>query len=355
MPRKFHVQLNAEICKASEKGDVWEIFKLVEQFFQCMNPVNLSTSLHRIAVAADKSRVRLDVSTHPLLADILKRINRELNVQYSSLSAAGAPHASCTPVRECSLYKPRCLATIAWACAKLQIKDDEFFHHVALVAKPIIQGFKTSELAKLVWALAKSRVLEEELMEAAFEYISTNRQAFAPVCLASLAWASAWTLVTFQWQPSQELIEIVVSTFTSKIDRAGPQEIANVCWALATARAARPEASLPMVFAEAFEIMGTFASNRLESFAVQELCSMSWAFGRVGYPHKKMITALAELLAKRERLPFTFHAQGLANILWAMAKMSAIITDLADIALVKEVALALLPACVRMVPRLKAL
>jgi len=45
----------------------------------------------------------------------------------------------------------------------------------------------------------------------------------------------------------------------------------------------------------------------------------------------------------------------LANILWAMAKMSAIMTDLADIALVKEAALALLPACVRMVPRLKAL
>jgi len=151
------------------------------------------------------------------------------------------------------------------------------------------------------------------------------------------------------------LMKVVVSTFTSKIDRAGPQEIANVCWALATARAARPSASLPLEFAEAFEIMGTSASSRLDTFAVQELCSMSWAFGRIGYPHKRMLTALAALLAKHEGLPFTFHAQGLANILWAMAKMSAIMTDMADLALAKEVALALLPACVRMVPRLKAL
>jgi len=344
----FHVWLNKRICRVSDKGDVGDIFKLMEEFFPRMNSVNMSTALHRIAVSANRTGAWLDQSNNALLRQVLQRVDGELAVLHLCHSTGAHKPA-------CGTYRPRCLATIAWACAKLQSHDKKLFRHIALVATPIVPEFKTIELAKLIWAFAKSRILEEELMEASSAFISATRGSFSPVCLASLAWASAWTFVTFQWQPSQELMNIVVEAFISRITCTGSQEIANVCWALATAKVARQGANLPFEFAEAFDIMGTSASSRIGDFAAQELCIMTWAFARVSYPHIKMLNALAALLTQHQGLTFTFHPQGLANMLWAMAKMSAMMSDMAASSTVKEIALALLPACVRVVPRLKML
>jgi len=323
-----NVRLNAKICQVSDKGTIGDLLGLVSVHLVEMNCVNLTTLLHRVARMAKKTQSISVVAEHTnfklirarIESELLEQTRQQLNIPPQSV-VFNAPGAKTDSL-------PRCWATIAWCYATLQVCDVKAYECIAHLATAHLTGFKTFELANLLWGFAKVGLPAPRLFEEAAKHIPSMSMLFSPVSISTIVWA----YVTLLSRPPAALLKRLASTFLERIEDAESQEIANMCWSLATAKMAKPHV---------FQMLGHAAVQKLRSFNVQELANTAWAFSRAGLRHNDFFTALRQLFAEREgSLAPKFHAQGLANLLWALAKQVALGVPCS---MVFSVAVALLP------------
>lgn len=318
-----NVRLNAKICQVADKGNIWELLELARTHSLEMNYVNLSTFLHRVARLSKQTNMVQAVSGYPLLALICTKVESELAVQEAALS------------QQCMLAEnqdslPRCWSTIAWSYATLQFHDQAVFMRLAKLSEACITAFKPLELGNLLWAFAKVHEPAQGLFDAATRHIPTQLSKFTPVSLSAVTWAYA----TLQPKPPVALLKSISQAFVEQIQNAQSQEIANMCWALATANVVKPHV---------FEKLGAAALGKLLSFNVQEIANTVWAFSRAGLVHMQLFEALRDLLKQGSSLVLAFHGQALANTMWALSKQY----KMSGHALFPSIAAILLPACCR--------
>jgi hypothetical protein len=326
----FHcrnVRLNAKICQISDKGNLWELLDLVETCHLEMNIVNLSTIVHRAARLAKKGNTVRALSGHPQLARIRTRVHSELQMhERGEATIVSIPGQS--DKEQDSL--PRCLATIAWSYATLQVYDAVSFQLMANVAIPILETFKVFELTNLLWAFAKVQVRASRLFQAAMLHISSEASNLTPVSLSMVTWA----YVQAYPQVPATLLKTMAHAFVEMLQYAKSQEISNMCWALATAKLTKPQV---------FERLGNEAATKLRSFNIQELSNTCWAFSRAGQVHSSLFSAVADLFVEKPALAFNFHGQALANMMWALAKQVALRGG--NTSQFQSIAVCLMPAC----------
>lgn len=324
-----NVRLNAKICQVSDKGDIWELLDLPGFHLVEMNCVNLSTFLHRAARLAKRTNTVAAASRHPNLSSICAKVDSELAAQEVSMVHSGLGDQKDT--------LPRCWATLAWSYATLQVKAPHTCQRIARLSEKHMDSLKTFELANLLWAFAKMRMNVPGLFAEATRIVPKQVDEFSPVGLSTIAWAC----VTLQSHAPAALLKRLAAAFVRQIDKAGSQEIANMCWSLATAK---------VVQTPIFQALGQAALEKLHNFKLQELGNTAWAFSRAGVRHRELFQAFTQLFEKRPKLTFELHEQAIANLMWALTKQVACGSPLKE---ALPMARLLLPACCKALDRMK--
>jgi len=289
------IRLNRNICAAAERGDSAAILNLVQSHLADMSIVNLSTTWHCLArVLAEHSGGYLG-NVH--LATLQEQTRLEL-------------------LRQCTAYgteepHPRCVSTIAWSCAKLQLGDASLLSAVSAAAHRWLELFKPFELANVLWGFAKLQVEDAALFRTAHDHILENASQFSVRSLSMAAWAFA----TVRFKPCRGLMSTMADVFAAGLQEDGaanPVTVTNMSWALATARV--------QVKKEALLTIADAAVAALKNFKAHELSITLWAFARLNSGHDHFFSQAALLLCTSSHLREDIHSQGIANLLWAFAR-----------------------------------
>jgi hypothetical protein len=315
-PRKAvsHHWINKQITAASETGRLEELTSIVSNLLPQMNLVNLSTAIHRIAKLAGG----------PIHGQsVLFALTKSLCVELYQV-----------PI-ESTL--PQSLSNITWSLATLHINDAHLLDVIGNVSMSCMHFFKPFELSSLIWGFAKIGSEDggitciRTLFRAAADRTLDSIKCFTVRSLATIAWAFAKAR-----QHSARFFRLLAGEISLKVGDANSQEIANTAWAFGTA--GQREVKLFNCLAEA-------ALPALEHFKCQEISNLLWGFATKDFFHQALFEkALRVVQGKMSKglLP-----QHFANILWACARVRPRHPAL------RTAAVALLPACTRMLPEFK--
>merc|ERR1740138_944625 len=139
------------------------------------------------------------------------------------------------------------------------------------------------------------------------------------------------------------MLKTVSLAFVEQLPSAKSHEISNMCWALATAKVAKPQL---------FQRLGHEAAVKLRSFNIQELSNTCWAFSRAGQLHVELFEVVAEVLAEKPWIACQFNGQALANMMWALAKQATLAGG--RVSQLQSIAVYLMPVCLQAMRHLKA-
>lgn len=320
-----NVHLNLAICAAADTG-IEDLLQLIQSRRSEMNLVNFSTALHRLARLVEESKTN----------------NIQHDSRFQSL-LSGARSAINMKDSEC---KARCMSTIAWSSARLEVCDSQMMQDIADLSVPRIKEFKPHELGILLWSFAKLQIQQVHLFSTASDHIFKHLDEFGAPCLATVVWSFA----TAQMHSASNLVRKAADAFALRVKPNGvdkgeeaikPVALENMIWGLATLQVHIKRQSV-LAIVEA-------TVNALERFKVHEFTITLWAFARLGIYHERLFSKAADLV---QRLPIyrnKMHAQGIANLLWAFAKCAE--KDGID-QFVGAVSV-LLPTCKKLLPSLK--
>ncbi|KAH8073547.1 hypothetical protein JL721_2850 [Aureococcus anophagefferens] len=250
-------------------------------------------------------------------------------------------------------FKAQELANVAWAFATANLDEPELFAALAASATPRLSRFSAQELANTAWAFAKrlgpavgsapkngedaacrlARAMFAELCDeaclrfggGAYGPDGEPLDGFKPQELANVCWAmaTAGSAATGSGTAPAEAARIMDAPATQ------PQNLANICWAFAKSGCGSPDAVDAL-----FAAVGRSAVRRVDEFNAQELGNTAWAYATAGRDHPALFDAIAASAMPRVD---RFIAQNLANTVWAYATAGHARPDLFD-AVAREVA-----------------
>jgi len=292
-----------------------------------MSLVNLSTTWHCLA------RVLAEQGAHMVetrLAMLQEQTCSEL-LRHCALKGTEEPHS-------------RCVSTIAWSCAKLQLHDASLLSAVSAAAHRWLERFKPFELANVLWGFAKLQLEDDPLFRTAHDHILEHASQFSIRSLSMAAWAFA----TVRFRPCRSLMCKMADAFAAGLREdanTNPVTLTNMSWALATARV--------HVKKEALLTLADAAISALNSFKAHELSITLWAFARLNSGHDGLFSRAALLLCTSTHLRVDIHSQGIANILWAFAHHVLACRPNCCWHVSSKLLTELMPACLRLLPELR--
>lgn len=291
MPTINPWKVNRMIMAAAEAGDLHSFLAVIDQYLSQMNPVNLSTSIHRLAKFADEGpEVHLALVHSPVFEAVQKAIRPAL---INSKDTAGLP---------------QCISNITWSLAHLHIVDLELLELLCCRAISSMSGFKPYELSTLLWAFAKLGVVDSmaddlaDLFRVASHQIRGRLASFSFRSLANIAWAFATAK-----QRDAALFSDLAREMCSSVHAAKCQEIGNTIWAFAVA--GHRDCRLQHALAQA-------ALPLMNGFKAQEISNMLWGFATNGYWHEEVFVQSITMATRMELV-----SQHVANILWACVRV----------------------------------
>lgn len=322
------IRLNRNICAAADRGDSSAVLSFVHSHRADMSLVNLSTTWHCLA------RVLAEQGGH--LADAqIALLQEQTRLKLLRHSACGSEESH-----------PRCVSTIAWSCAKLQLGDAPLLSAVSAAALRWLQLFKPFELANVLWGFAKLQLEDEPLFRSAHDHILEHASQFSVRSLSMAAWAFA----TVRFRPCRGLMCKMADVFAAGLQREGaanPVTVTNMSWALATARI--------HVKKEALLTIADAAVSALKGFNAHELSITLWAFARLNVGHDGLFSRTAMLLSTSAHLRADIHSQGIANLLWAFARHAQACHPNSCWHVSSKLLTELAPTCLRLLPELRPL
>jgi len=106
---------------------------------------------------------------------------------------------------------------------------------MAQAAAPRLESFKPRDVATIAWAFATMFEINHSLMVAIFSSAQARISEFGPLDLASLAWSLA--AVGWSEPPLLDAISLAVQVgFGASRKRMGAQALSNIVWSFATLR-----------------------------------------------------------------------------------------------------------------------
>jgi len=321
------IRLNRNICAAGERGDVSTVLNLVHLHKEKASLVNLSTAWHCLA----RKEAEISGACQFSSLDVLQEHTRRRLLDCLA-------HGKEEP-------QPRCVSTIAWSCAKLQVTNTELLSVITNAALQWMTLFKPFELANVLWGMAKLQLgLADGFFSSAHDYIIEHASLFSTRSLSMVAWAFA----TIRFKSCRGLMYKMANAFASGLQDEGsvnPVTVTKMVWALATARVnVRKETLLHVADA---------AVGVLRAFKAPELSITLWAFARLSCCHERLFTQAAQLLCTSPHLQEDIHSQGIANLLWAFARHAQACYPDGQWHASSSVLTHLLPTCIRLLPNLR--
>ena len=255
-----------------------ELERVYKKHGHSFNNIHLVTTINRLAKIKGAKPYR---GFKPLVEDLVGRISS----QVSRLDA-------------------RSLANAAWACAKLEIKNEALVAAIAREVQGKIRDFDPQPLANTAWAYATLGVYNEALMSAIAGEAQAVIRKFSPQGLANTAWAYG-TLGVY----NKALMSAIAGEAQAVIRKFSPQGLANTAWAYAKLGVYNE----PLMSAIASE-----AQAVIRKFSPQELANTAWSYAKLGICDKTFMGELADAVCEKVN---DFDSQSLANTLLAYAKL----------------------------------
>jgi len=320
------LMLNREICSTADSGNFQGLLSIIQAKNGQMNLVNLSTALHRLTRLSTEEGFNFwDRHDRRILA-LKDRIRQHLERLLQQKDAE--PHA-------------RCLSTLAWAYGRLGECNPEVMKMVSELAERWLNFFKSFELSNLLWGFAKLQLGYLDLFRAAQGHVEARTHEFSTRSLSLVSWAFATATPNSCARCLRKCAEAFAATQSFTEEK--PVSLANLVWALATSGTHPRQESLNTI--------GRACAALLRNFKANELSITLWAFTRLGCFHEELFAAAAQRLCEEEGLRREIHAQGIANTLWAMARLSEVCKE-ETIPMLSHVLACLLPTCRRLLRRL---
>lgn len=169
IPDRVNVQLNQLIVHA---GAPERILQIVDENFDQLNVVNLTTALHRLASVSLVNK-KAGLRREPRFRRLVTRL---------SDTVRKAEPAS---------LKPQDLSNVVWALTKLGIQNGILFNLLADRILLRLDSFKPVNLSMTLWAFARSGIYDEKLLQAASTEVKKQLKDFEPQQVANTAWAMA--------------------------------------------------------------------------------------------------------------------------------------------------------------------
>jgi hypothetical protein len=221
---------------------------------------------------------------------------------------------------------------------------------VAKSSRDKIGVFREQELNNLAWSYARLGQWEEtELFEAIGREFSKPWRRFDGQDVGT----TLWSFATMEYVNNEIMLMIASRLRLNLIHTFKPQELSNVCWALATGGIVpkyidafdttlvspdkRPRSlkdisddPITMAFASAAQEL----MRRPEAFKTQEIKDILWAFSKIGMRHPALFKFVAEHLVGKEEAKVAegelhcgrgfseFSSQGKGNLIWSFAKQA---------------------------------
>lgn len=329
--------LNMVICKAADRGDMQSLLNLVAENHADMSCVNLSTAMHKLArFLKEDSRMMLpagDKRFEALHMQIRAELERQVQI---GLTRGG------TSMRQDDSL-PRCWSTLSWAYGTMQIRGldtSAIFDLITQLALAHLPAFKPLELTNLLWGFAKVRASSAALFKAAHKHILADLSPYSSSNLSTLVWA---TVTAQQHEPA--LVQRLVEEFAVRLPTSDvkPVELTNLMWGLATAKL-HPKAHV-------LDEVGKRALQLISEFKLQELSITCWAFSRLNARYDRFFAGAVLHLRSSPKLLQQIHPQGMANLLWAFEKQTAIGSSAAEHLIAALTAL--IPRCASLLKQFK--
>lgn len=329
------------ICEASDRSDIFELLGSVTKYQGELTWANLILLLQNVAKLAKARGIVEAIGCNSHLALLRDLISVELEHQEMKLKRTEGTDKSSlvggTDTNNNSSALHRGWSTIAWSYATLQVHDMPSFGRIAYLATSSVRGFRPVELSNLLWAFAKVNFPAPSLFYTAGRSVIVQLHRYSVGGLSTLAWA----FVTMQPHPPAALLKRLSEVFVGQVDKAESREIANMCWALASAKVVRPHI---------FKQLGDAIVTKIATFNSQELSTSAWAFSRARVRHVGFFEAVEQLFASDKEAAARIHDQGLANLLWALVRQLSLGLSLYTVANIMH---ELLPPCCEVLDRLK--
>lgn len=325
--RRSALQLNRAICNAA-KGSAEEILHLVHSKESLMNLVNISTALHRLARLETDSLSEASAvprcTSDPRFQLLLASAKSEITHKHEEVTA-------------------RCLSSIGWACARLQVHDPNMMQTIGDLSVSKLEDFKPFELVILIWSFVRMQLEHAELFSKASDHILAHLDDHSAACLATAIWSFAKQQSCTCSHFCRKAVDAFVDRITtcSFHGNVNPVMLENVIWAVATMNM-RPKPKVLHVITEAVLML-------LENFKPHEFTITLWAFARLGACNDQLFLAASELIRKSAVLRSKLHPQGIANLFWAFAKYA----EKGNFAILDSVATVLMPTVQELLPDLK--
>lgn len=225
---KQRKRINRKLTQAAN-ANASAVLNVVAEELSLMNGVNTATALHRIARQCVKGEAgpdgaapeaKKEVEAHPAFGALLRTVEQQAEMSLL------ADH----DVAE-EILPAQCASIIAWSLACLDVHNDRLMVILATLAQPRLQEFKFYEVTNMLWAYAKLRAvgLAPQLISTIAQRLQQRRPGeYKAHCLSLAVWAFAEA----HW-PDETLMSSLAEELAAQAESLQPQEICNICWALA--------------------------------------------------------------------------------------------------------------------------
>ena len=280
-------ELNARLAKSPR-----DLPDLVRASLPCFNPVHCATALHRVA---NKS-ANLD---QDLLQALAQKTQILLDLPENKVNA-------------------RTLTSIAWAVAKLHIRQQKLREAIAARSAALLNAkqFDAYGVSIVAWAIATLFSADAaeaddtvasphpELLSQLATSACSTPEAFRPQEATNLLWAFATLRVRHA-----RLFEVMGESVTHRIGEFTPQGLSTTVWACA---------KLGLAKHALFLAAAASALPRLSSFDTQSIATIAWAFANIEIEHGPLIRALC---TQAETRMHEFDGTSCAQLLWALVRL----------------------------------
>lgn len=225
---KQRKRINRKLTQAAN-ANASAVLNVVAEELSLMNGVNTATALHRIARHCVKGEAgpdgaapeaKKEVEAHPAFGALLRTVEQQAEMSLL------ADH----DVAE-EILPAQCASIIAWSLACLDVHNDRLMVILATLAQPRLHEFKFYEVTNMLWAYAKLRAvgLAPQLISTIAQRLQQRRPGeYKAHCLSLAVWAFAEA----HW-PDEALMSSLAEELAKQAESLQPQEICNICWALA--------------------------------------------------------------------------------------------------------------------------
>ena len=293
---------------AEEEEAVLRILRIVaaalEKRVEEFKPQEIANSLWAFATVGFGS---VDTQSHPSNGYIFLKSDRHEDDKAQVAHILNIVSKSAT--QRFNRFRPQELNNLAWAYARLGHRgesSDEVFRSIGNEVLRRSHQFDSQDIGTCLWAMANMEFFDDNVYMAAASRLNRRRASyFKPQEMSNICWALATANMTPKYVSAFDTTLVPAAKRPSLSDIS--DDPVTECFATATA-----------------EMM-----KRPQQFKEQEIKDIMWGLSRVGLRHPRLFKMIAEYLVgngesaeDRGRGLQGFSSQGLSNFAWSYAKQA---------------------------------